>query len=255
MKLESNSYIRNHWDTLSSSVASADEVKASEVAVMVALHGGKPYDNLTAKRYAGSMKIVEQQAGRFPHERLPPTEQAAELHAFRVHLQTVDWTTLVDNSLQQLSWGRTLEKSKLMPVAIVDKPGPPDIRALLWCKCSQATSCKTRQCTCGKYGFKCLPACRSCHGVSCDNAESIETELDETVINSDELDDTCVVHDLPDTLGIDDPDVVDKETVVASKEDLQTTLLNEERCGIIINTFTYPRNLVILYIHSCPHVV
>lgn len=125
-------------------------------------------------RYAGFMKMVKQQAGRFQPEQLPPTEHEAELHALRVHLQTVVWTMLVDNSLQPLTWGWTLQNSKLMPVATVDELGRQEIMELFRCKCSQATSCKTRHCTCQKYGFKCLPACGLCHSISFDNAKCID---------------------------------------------------------------------------------
>jgi hypothetical protein len=50
-----------------------------------------------------------------------------------------------------------------------------------------------------------------------DNAESIDTELDESFIDSDELGDSCLVYDMPDTLGIGDLNVVDEEVVVASE--------------------------------------
>lgn len=38
-----------------------------------------------------------------------------------------------------------------------------------------------------------------------------------------------MMHDLPDTLGIDDLDVIDEETVVACEENFQRSLLSEEK--------------------------
>ena len=93
---------------------------------------------------------------------------------------------------------------------MADKLGPSTIMDLLRCKCT-ISACKTRQCSCRRFGFKCLPACSNCHGVSCDNADSLNTaETDSD--NEDDCDGDCD-GDLPDQLLDSELDWLDEETI------------------------------------------
>jgi hypothetical protein len=86
------------------------------VAMMVAAYGGKVSDNLGHMRYAAYSKMVAAKGGSFMADRLPPTEDAAELHAMRVHFQVVVWCTLGQTTLQPTDWGWRLQDGRLLPI-------------------------------------------------------------------------------------------------------------------------------------------
>jgi hypothetical protein len=173
-------YVSDDVKLLEDPNATLERVKEAGVRLMVCAYGGKDNDTLADTRYRAFIKMVKEQAGRFQIERLPPSKKAAELHALRVHLQAVTWASLGKVILSEFDWGWKLECNKFTPVMMSDKPGPPEIMDLLCCKCSNASSCRTRQCSCRKNGFKCLSACRNCQGISCANVERVHVEMSES---------------------------------------------------------------------------
>jgi hypothetical protein len=105
---------------------SATDVAVSNagVAIMNALYSGKPSETLGRLRYNTYCRLVTNSLRRFHAERLPPSENATKLHSLRVHLQAVMWVSLGKAKLNPENWGWRLEKSRLAPVPMTDKPGP-----------------------------------------------------------------------------------------------------------------------------------
>jgi hypothetical protein len=226
-KLDTDRALCYHIATLQSPDSTVDQVKSAGVALMIALYGGKPGEQLGDMRYTAFMKMLKLRAGRFQPERLPPTQKAAELHAQRVHLQAVVWGTLGKTGMNPKLWGWIEQNGHFSPIAMADTPGPPNIMDLLRCKCTSA--CKTRLCSCRKSGFKCLPACSHCHGTSCENAESTKAvDLDSD--DEEHCNDADLDGDLPDRLLDSDLCCVDEETIAFDCGSLAFEQLTDVEC-------------------------
>jgi hypothetical protein len=192
--------------------ASMVQVCNAGVALMIAAYGGKTSDNLGQMRYAAYSKMVASKGGSFMADRLPPTEDAAELHAMRVHFQAVVWCTLGQTTLQPTDWGWRLQDGHMLPTPMRKQPGPPELMNIICCNCKSDKPCSSQLCTCRKNNLKCITACGHCHGVDCANAE---------ILVADEHDDSDMESDceggnsgsLPDVMWDDDLEWVDEELV------------------------------------------
>ena len=67
-------------------------------------------------------------------ERLPPYERAAHFHACRVHLQVVQWKTLMRDCIDPQDWGWKLVDGQLIPVATDLEAAPEGILIPEWCQ-------------------------------------------------------------------------------------------------------------------------
>ena len=69
-------------------------------------------------------------------ERLPPTENATKFHVYRVHLQVIQWKTLMSTDMKPEEWGWRIVDDRYIPVA-TDLPAAPDeILNVVRCKCN-----------------------------------------------------------------------------------------------------------------------
>ena len=103
-------------------------------------------------------------------ENLPPTDSAAITHILRVHQNTITWETLAVTAPNPLHWGWKEENGKLTPKQMDENVAPSDPLKFIRCNCkSLKNMCYTNQCTCKRYGLKCVQACGKCRGKVCKN--------------------------------------------------------------------------------------
>ena len=107
MQVSQNKELTEHVYVLQDPASNLHQVCNAGVALMIAVYGGKACDDLGNMRYAAYSKMVASKGGSFTADRLPPTTDAAELHAMHVHFQAVVWCTLDDTQLQPKDWGGT----------------------------------------------------------------------------------------------------------------------------------------------------
>ena len=139
-------------------------------------------DNLNEMRYNQFMKLSAAGASKFIPEKLPPTESAAKEHSFRVHLQILQWKSLMDTDLDPTDWGWKIDNAQLIPVMTTKDAGPPEILNIVRCKCKSANKqCQSNICSCRKNSLKCVSACGHCHGRNCYNSDTIDTETDDNL--------------------------------------------------------------------------
>ena len=129
---------------------------------------------------------------------LPPTERAAYYHSLRVHLQVIQWKSLLGTSLEPADWGWKLRDGYYEPIMTDMKVAPDNILKFIRCKCKTSTKspCGTNTCTCKKNGLKCVAACGYCHGDQCNNVEDVIAEKD----SSDEENSDANIFDLLENL-------------------------------------------------------
>ena len=108
-----------------------------------------------------------------PHN-LPPTENAAYFHFLRVHLQVIEWKTLMNVTLNPTDWGWKLSGDSYEPIMTDLEPAPKEILRFIRCNCKMSTKypCNTNVCTCKKHGLVCVSACGDCNGVDCENTDN-----------------------------------------------------------------------------------
>jgi len=114
-------------------------------------------------RYIRYMQLVANSVTRPRPERLPPTERAAYYHLMRVHLQVMQWQTLQTDCLTPTDWGWKMDDGVYVPIATDIAVAPDDMLTVIMCSCktdvSNGSPCRSKACTCRKYGLHCMPAC------------------------------------------------------------------------------------------------
>ena len=94
------------------------------------------------------------------------TRKSAISYSLRVHQQTITWETLAATTAKPLHWGWKEENGKLTPKQTDEN--------IARCNCkSLKNMCSTNQCTCKRYGLKCVPGCGKCRGEDCENNEKV----------------------------------------------------------------------------------
>jgi hypothetical protein len=184
-KLNENKCMRPYIEALQDTNCTYEAVKAAGVKLMIAVYGGQQLEDLTTLRYQTYAKMVASQAGRFSADRLPPTQDAAELHVMRVHHQAVVWATLGRTVLDPIKWGWHVKDGHLRPIAMTQQPGPPHLMKMIRCNC--AAGCKSSNCSCRRNGIMCFSACGHCHGTECENAER-QQQLNDSQFDDDVVD-------------------------------------------------------------------
>jgi len=124
-QLSRNELVTKHVQVMQNEKSSIADVCSSGLALMVAVYGGKLSDKLGHMRYTAYSKMIAATGGSFVADRLPPTEDAAELHAMRVHFQAVIWGTFGKTKLLATDWGWRLKGSSLLPISMRQQAGPP----------------------------------------------------------------------------------------------------------------------------------
>ena len=100
---------------------SPEAVCEGERKIFVMFYGGKSSDSLTYLRYINYVKMASFAANVKP-ESLPPTEQAAMFHIYRVYFQLYEWNTLMESTLDPKDWGWRLKGASLVPFMTDQEP-------------------------------------------------------------------------------------------------------------------------------------
>ena len=129
-------------------------------------------------------KFPENSASKKAHDpvSLPPTEDTAKYHAFRVHLQVSQWKNLSTDVLDPAEWRWKCVGDNLRPIKCDAEPAPSELLKLVRCKCNpnNKNSCGILTCTCKKHGLRYVAACGGCRGELCTNKEfEIDSSSDE----------------------------------------------------------------------------
>jgi len=161
-------------EIVGSETASIADVSQAGLRLLTMLYSGKQSDTLNHLRYVTYMHLIARSSTRPRPERLPPTERAAHFHVLRVHLQVVQWKSLMATNLDPENWGWKLKDAMYVPVATDLKAAPRDILNVISCRCRSSTGtrqqCSSTMCSCRKHGLQCVAACLHCNGEDCDNA-------------------------------------------------------------------------------------
>lgn len=150
-------------------------------------YGGKRFWAMEDLRYHQFMKAAATSKTTIKPQSLAPTESAAKYHFLRVHLQVIEWKTLMSVQLNPLDWGWKLSNGNYDPVMTDLSAAPDNILRFIRCNCnsSKKNPCSTNTCSCRKHGLPCVSACGDCNGVDCENCEN-EIDMDD---DSDEEED------------------------------------------------------------------
>jgi hypothetical protein len=164
---------------MASDTASHEEVKVAGERFITYLYGGGSEDCLNAVRYHQYMQHTAKSTRHLQPEKLPPTEDAAAQHSYRVHLQVLQWKPLKTSGFTPEEWGWCLTNGKLMPVSSTLAAAPDDILNVVRCKCKNEShrQCGTQLCSCRKHGLKCVTACKNCTGTCCENCGDSTVDL------------------------------------------------------------------------------
>ena len=126
--------------------------------IIVLLYGGKPGENLNKLRYTTYMTMVVIRSAPVRPERLPPSENAAAFHILRVHLQVMQWQTLmqVNKNTKESRW--RLSDSLFVPIMSDQDVAPADLLDVIKCSRSMLSRspCSSQLCSCVKHGLLCL---------------------------------------------------------------------------------------------------
>ncbi|GBO22156.1 hypothetical protein AVEN_101316-1 [Araneus ventricosus] len=142
--------------------ATTEQVTEAGENVLVALYGGDPAtQNLDELRYHSFVKAAAKT--KFNLARLPPTTDAAQLHAMRSYHQVQTW---LGNVKDPLKWGWMHTPSGLFPKKSEKDPAPESLLQCISCTCEKGC---TNACGCRKAGLHCSLLCKHCIGQSCEN--------------------------------------------------------------------------------------
>jgi len=177
-------------ETVSDVGSHQESVSAAGLKLNSMIYGGKPDESLNHLRYVAYMNQLATSFLRPRPERLPPSGRAAHFHVCRVHLQVVQWKTLMRDFLDPQDWGWKLVDGQLIPIATDLEAALEDILNVVRRKCKADSSNPrgTRLCSCRKHGLSCVPACKNCYGELCHNVKQSPVDDDgENVLLEDDL--------------------------------------------------------------------
>lgn len=194
-KVTGSQQFRPLTDVINACDASHESVVAAGLQFLVLLYGGRKYDSLNSLRYARYMDLTASSTVPLRPERLPPTENAARFHIYRVHFQVVQWKTLMNTDLKPEDWGWNVIDGCLFPIATDLTAAPESMLKIIRCKCMTETRhpCSAMNCTCVKYGLSCVASCKHSKGCDCENAGFNNTLED--CEDTDEVH-TCLLEDV-----------------------------------------------------------
>ncbi|GBO42542.1 hypothetical protein AVEN_196050-1 [Araneus ventricosus] len=142
--------------------ATTEQVTEAGGNVLVALYGGNPAtQNLDELRYHSFVKAAAKI--KFSLARLPPTTDAAQLHAVRSYHHVQTW---LGNEKDPLKWGWMHTPSSLFPKKSEKDPAPEFLLECISCICKKGC---TNACGCRNAGLHSSLLCKHCIGQSCEN--------------------------------------------------------------------------------------
>jgi hypothetical protein len=170
-KITRRGELASQIDVFGNLEASHSQITEAGMPVLAMLYGGNLTDSLDHLRYVQYLNLLATSSVRLRPERLPPTTNAAAYHLYRVHCQVAQWKCLSTSALDPLKWGWYAQSDKFWPMTTDLEAAPDDLRRIVKCSCKAGTdrSCVTQTCSCKRHGLPCIPACKHCHGVDCEN--------------------------------------------------------------------------------------
>lgn len=94
-KVQHSEEIRKISDVFNSYSATQTHIIEAGLKLLVMLYGGKSTDSLNSLRHTTFMRMAATGTSKMQPEKLPPTERSARFHCFRVHLQIIQWKSLM----------------------------------------------------------------------------------------------------------------------------------------------------------------
>jgi len=188
------------------------------------MYGGKPTDNLNHMRYLMYMTKASSFTSQPRPERLPPTENAARYHIYRVHLQVVQWKTLMTTDLKPEDWGWKIMDGRYEPILTDLAAAPDDILSVVRCKCKieGRRPCTTQLCSCMKHGLSCVAACKNCNGEQCENTAKPTSNLSD----SDNGDEPDMIHPNTELVDMIPEDVMQFDIPWLDEEEVRQVFQN-----------------------------
>ena len=100
------------------------------------------------------MEITAKSKTVIKPQSLPPTERATCYHSLRVHLQVIQWKTLMITIADRLEWGWKVHQNFFAPVMTNLEPAPKELLNFVRCNCKTTyqNTCGTNLCLCRKNG-------------------------------------------------------------------------------------------------------
>ncbi|GBM04729.1 hypothetical protein AVEN_141700-1 [Araneus ventricosus] len=141
--------------------ATTEQVTEAGGNVLVVLYGGFRPQNLDELWYHSFVKAAAKT--KFNIARLPPTTDAAQLHAMRSYHHVQTW---LGNEKDPLKWGWMDTPSSLFPKKSEKDPAPESLLQCISCTCKKGC---TDACGCRNAGLHCSLLCKHCIGQSCEN--------------------------------------------------------------------------------------
>jgi hypothetical protein len=137
-----------YCDIIGSVSASRCEVVEAGLKLLAMIYGGKPDDSLNNLRYVMYMNFLATSKTKLNPERLPPTENAAQFHALRVHFQVVQWHSLMDVELNAEDWGWKNVNGQYVAIDTDLNAAPDNILNIVTCRCKMQKKkpCSTQVC-------------------------------------------------------------------------------------------------------------
>ena len=96
--------------------ASHEMISEAGNKLFIILYGGKKTHNLVTLRKAKIAEMMVKSKHGLKPEKAPPTPDAANLHAYRVFYQVMDWKHLSDTEMKPEEWGWQVQNNKLQPI-------------------------------------------------------------------------------------------------------------------------------------------
>ncbi|KAK6175354.1 hypothetical protein SNE40_013838 [Patella caerulea] len=176
-----SSQLRQLGHVFTKSSATKSEIAAAGEKVLVLIYGGKADERLNILRCRKWSEKVMTSSSPIQVQSLPPTEDAAKYHSYRVYHQVQVWTN-VATELNPEHWGWQLSNQKYVAKTMDRPPAPESLLKVIRCSCKG--DCNSKQCSCRKHGLACAAGCGECRGISCTNSETVISDDFEDVDDS-----------------------------------------------------------------------
>lgn len=145
----------------------------------------KIYNSLNQLRF----ELYQQATNKstFKLEKLPPTEEAAAQHSYRVYYQLQTWLGNFDNdqdNKKAKDWGWNENVGRLVPKYISDSSDLIPGKLLKSVSCTCESGCNNQRCGCRKHGLKCTNLCNTCT----ENCSNRDREVFVDLSDSEDID-------------------------------------------------------------------
>lgn len=162
-----NPHLSNIFERYLSRKTLPNIIAVAGSTLFTALYGGNPSKkSLNELRYQCYARLSIKSKANMAS--LPPTEDAARYHSYRVYHQVQTW---LGNTLDPEDWGWKRTAHGLIPISMSQEIAPKNLLKAIRCRC-MSRNC-TNACGCRKAGLKCSVLC-DCDEEKCANKINIE---------------------------------------------------------------------------------